>query len=70
MLKFILLIIFLIFFLLAIKLVRLFGSYISVTRKTIDDLKEENNSIKKNYNDIEEAEFREIPPENDDNDKK
>jgi hypothetical protein len=37
----------------------------SSSKPTIDDLKNEQGNIEKKYKDVEEADFKEIPPEED-----
>jgi hypothetical protein len=46
-----------------IKLVRLFRKYISSSRPTIDDLKDQSKKFERESRDIEDADFREIPPD-------
>ena len=55
-------IVILIFFL--IRLVRLISRYRSSTRQTIDDLKNMQTKDAKQFGDVEDAEYREIPTEN------
>ena len=43
--------------------------YTSSTKSTINDLKHKAENLKQKYGDIEEAEFREIPPEEEDKEK-
>ena len=50
-----------------VKLVKLVFKYSS--RPSVDDLKERAEKLRRQMNDVEEAEFREIPPEEDINSK-
>jgi uncharacterized protein YpmB len=59
-----------IFVLLIVRLVRLALKYFSSSKPSIDDLKDQAGKFKQKRNDIEEAEFREIPPEEEENSKK
>ena len=46
-----------------IRFVRLLMKYFSSTSKpTIDDLKNEQRNFEKKYKDVEEADFKDIPP--------
>ena len=63
----ILAILFLLFF--VVKFVRLMFNFNSSTKSTINDLKQKAENLKKKYGDVEEAEFREIPPEEEDSSK-
>lgn len=45
------------------KLVRLLRNYGSGSRSNIDDLKDRASHLKNKYKDIQEADFTEIPPE-------
>ena len=57
----ILAVLFFLFFVL--KFIRLFLKYVSSTKSTIDDLRNKDKDHKKKYGNVEEAQFREIPPE-------
>ena len=52
-----------------VKLVKLVFKYSSSSRPSVDDLKERGEKLRRQMNDVEEAEFREIPPEEDENSK-
>ncbi|MCG6913299.1 hypothetical protein LJE86_05230 [bacterium BMS3Abin03] len=54
------LILYFLLFLLIARLVRLIMKYWSSSRGTIDDLKQEQKSVDEKYKDAQEAEFREI----------
>ena len=45
-------------------MVRLISKYWSSSKQTIDDLKNRQREEPKHFNDVEEADFREIPSEN------
>ena len=54
-----------------IRFVRLLMKYFSSTSKpTIDDLKNEQRNFEKKYKDVEEADFKDIPPDEDKEDNK
>jgi len=59
----------LVMILFVVKLVRLIIKYSSSSRPSVDDLKERAEKLRRQMNDVEEAEFREIPPEEDENSK-
>jgi len=59
----------LVMILFVVKLVRLIIKYSSSSRPSVDDLKERAEKLRRQMNDVEEAEFREIPPEGDENSK-
>ena len=59
----------LVMILFVVKLVRLIIKYSSSSRPSVDDLKERAEKLHRQMNDVEEAEFREIPPEEDENSK-
>ncbi len=63
MIRFFLILAFLFFLFFILKFIRLFLKYVSSTKTTIDDLREKNNDIGKKYGNVEEAQFREIPPD-------
>ncbi len=63
-------IVILIFIFLLARLIRLFRQYISSNRTTINDLKDRGKRLGINYRDIEEADFREVPPGNGKDDNK
>ena len=52
-----------------VRLVKLIVKYSSSSRPSVDDLKERAEKLRRQMNDVEEAEFREIPPEEDENSK-
>ena len=52
-----------IFAFLIVKFVRLVSKYISSSRPTIDDLKEQRNKFEKEHRDVQEAEYRDIKPD-------
>ena len=52
-----------------VKLVKLVFKYSSSSRPSVDDLKERGEKLRRQMNDVEEAEFREIPAEEDENSK-
>jgi hypothetical protein len=52
-----------------VRLVKLIVKYASSSRPSVDDLKERAEKLRRQMNDVEEAEFREIPPEEDENSK-
>lgn len=54
------LILYIVLFVLVVRLVRLVMRYWSSNRGTIDDLKQDHESVDEKYKDIQEAEFREI----------
>lgn len=54
------LILYFVLFLIIVRLVRLVMKYWSSTKRTIDDLKQEHKSVDEKYKDVQEAEFREI----------
>ena len=54
----------LILFLFLIKFVRLISKYRSSSRQTIDDLKNQQQGEAKQFEDVEDADFREIDSEN------
>jgi len=54
----------LILFLFLIKFVRLISKYRSSSRQTIDDLKNQQQGEAKHFEDVEDADFREIDSEN------
>jgi len=55
------LILYFILFLIVVRLVRLIMKYMSSSKKTtIDDLRQEHNEVNQRFKDVEEAEFREI----------
>lgn len=47
----------------AVRLVRLLSKFSSGSRPNIDDLKERATNLKNKYKDLDEAEFRDIPPD-------
>ncbi len=57
-------ILFFILFLIIIRFVRLISRYWSSSKQTIDDLKNRQREESKHFDDVEEADFREIPAEN------
>jgi len=59
----------LVMILFVVKLVRLIIKYSSSSRPSVDDLKERAEKLRRQMNDVEEAEFREIPPDEDENSK-
>jgi len=59
----------LVMILFVVKLVRLIIKYSSSSRPSVDDLKERAEKLRRQMNDVEEAEFREIPTEEDENSK-
>ena len=54
----------LILFLFIIKFVRLISKYRSSSRQTIDDLKNQQQGETEQFGDVEDADYKEIPPEN------
>ena len=54
----------LILFLFFIKLVKSISKYRSSSKQTIDDLANQQGKEAKQFGDVEDAEYREIPPEN------
>jgi len=69
MIRFFLVLVFLFLFYFILKFVRMMLKYTSSTKSTINDLKHKAENLKQKYGDIEEAEFREIPPEEEDKEK-
>ena len=57
-------ILFFILFLIIIRMVRLISRYWSSSKQTIDDLKNRQREEAKHFEDVEDAEFREIDSEN------
>ena len=53
----------LILFLFIVKLVKLISKYRSSSKQTIDDLANQQGKEAKQFGDVEDAEYREIPPE-------
>jgi len=64
MIGFLKIVFFLILFVFIIKLIRLISRYRSSKRQTIDDLENLQKKEAKQFGDVEDAEYREISPEN------
>lgn len=65
MTRLILLIVAVIFIILLARFVKLMRQFSSGPKTTIDDQKKQRDDIDKHFNNIQEAEFREIPPDED-----
>ncbi|MGB5847206.1 MAG: hypothetical protein WBH40_01895 [Ignavibacteriaceae bacterium] len=63
MIGFLKIVLFFILFLFIIKLLRSISKYRSSSRQTIDDLENQQRKEAKQFGDVEDAEYREIPPE-------
>ena len=56
--------------LLVVRVIRLIINFSSQNKSSIDDLKERASNLKKKYGDVEEVEFKEIPPKMEDEETK
>ena len=57
-------ILFLILFLIVIKVVKMISRFLFSSKKTVNDLNQQRSKKSQRFDDIEEADFREIPSEN------
>jgi hypothetical protein len=57
-------ILFLILFLIVIKVVKMISRFLFSSKKTVNDLNQQRSKKPQRFDDIEEADFREIPSEN------